>query len=192
MTDNQDRMAQALLAAKTEFDFLVQKRTFDVTDRERWRALANVIQAAIAHASAQPAQPASVAYELYERRARTADDAARAKAILTHDEYDLLLAATGFCAGNGGRSDPLRMDKAVALIWRLAAAPQPPSAMAQDAREQCVWSEDADGNWETGCGRMFVLNDGTPYDNEMGFCCYCGHSINQVSYGVAQESGDDR
>lgn len=48
-------------------------------------------------------------------------------------------------------------------------------------KDVCVWSEDDKGNWDTGCGNLFVLNDGTPYDNEMGFCCYCGHKIDQVA-----------
>ena len=56
----------------------------------------------------------------------------------------------------------------------------------------CVWSEDEDGNWDTGCGNMFVLTEGTPYDNEMGFCCYCGHKLDQETQenaAMAKESG---
>lgn len=40
--------------------------------------------------------------------------------------------------------------------------------------ESCVWKEDNDGNWETACGGLFVIETGTPTDNGMDFCCYCG------------------
>ncbi len=43
----------------------------------------------------------------------------------------------------------------------------------------CVWSEDSDGNWESGCGEMFVFNDGTPKENKMKFCCYCGSLLEE-------------
>lgn len=41
----------------------------------------------------------------------------------------------------------------------------------------CVWKRDEDGNWHTGCGGMFVLDEGTPGDNSMAFCCYCGKPL---------------
>lgn len=53
------------------------------------------------------------------------------------------------------------------------------------ASMQCIWAEDNDGNWDTGCGNMFVLTEGTPFDNEMGFCCYCGHKLDQVTQQAA-------
>lgn len=54
-----DKLVQALLAANAEFDFLCQKRTFDITDRERWLALSNVMQSAVAAHESARAQPAS-------------------------------------------------------------------------------------------------------------------------------------
>ena len=44
-------------------------------------------------------------------------------------------------------------------------------------REECVWKQDEDGVWETGCHNMFVLNDGTPKDNDMKYCPYCGKIV---------------
>lgn len=41
----------------------------------------------------------------------------------------------------------------------------------------CKWTRDEDGNWETGCGGMYVLIDGAPADNRMAFCCYCGKPL---------------
>ena len=43
----------------------------------------------------------------------------------------------------------------------------------------CLWSradEDTD-TWETACGHAFTLNDGTPTDNQIAFCCYCGREL---------------
>ena len=39
---------------------------------------------------------------------------------LTSDERDLIREAIGFCRGQIGRCDPVRMDRAAALIARLA------------------------------------------------------------------------
>ena len=47
------------------------------------------------------------------------------------------------------------------------------------SKEQCGWtreSEDSD-TWATGCGEYFTINEGTPKDNQMKFCCYCGKEI---------------
>lgn len=46
----------------------------------------------------------------------------------------------------------------------------------------CYWREDEDGNWHTGCGQTFVLNDGSPRDNRMRYCYHCGHRLRQRSY----------
>lgn len=44
------------------------------------------------------------------------------------------------------------------------------------ARWDCV--NESDNVWmctgDNGCGGEFILNDGTPIDNEMMFCPYCG------------------
>lgn len=43
----------------------------------------------------------------------------------------------------------------------------------------CVWSEEEDGNWDTGCGGMYSIITGTPEENEMKFCCYCGAKLRE-------------
>jgi hypothetical protein len=48
----------------------------------------------------------------------------------------------------------------------------------------CRWTEDVDGNWDTDCDNRFVLTDGTPGDNKMRFCCYCGRVLKQREYGA--------
>lgn len=46
----------------------------------------------------------------------------------------------------------------------------------------CVWTENEDGYWETKCGEEFILETGTPKENEMKFCCFCGKKLKQVVY----------
>ena len=55
---------------------------------------------------------------------------------------------------------------------------------------ECNWSnaegvnsEDSDTHWSTSCGEDFFLNDGTPEDNNMKYCCYCGKPIEQLVEG---------
>ena len=47
------------------------------------------------------------------------------------------------------------------------------------AIQPCNWWEE-DGAWTTGCARRFVLEAGTPSDNSMAYCCYCGSVIKEV------------
>ena len=45
-------------------------------------------------------------------------------------------------------------------------------------RPTCTWSEDEDGVWEcSACGGLWILNDGTPMENEMAYCPKCGTYI---------------
>lgn len=41
----------------------------------------------------------------------------------------------------------------------------------------CCWKEDSNGAWWTDCGNGFELMDGSPLDNGMKFCCYCGKRL---------------
>ena len=48
--------------------------------------------------------------------------------------------------------------------------------------ETCTWQQDGDsdsGFYGTSCKRYFDLNDGTPEDNKMAWCCYCGKKLAQ-------------
>ena len=39
----------------------------------------------------------------------------------------------------------------------------------------CEWTEDTnDGSWDAACGGKFCIENGTPADNNMTYCCYCG------------------
>jgi hypothetical protein len=51
-----------------------------------------------------------------------------------------------------------------------------------DAQKICTWKHDHDyeyDSWESGCGNLFVFNDGGPVDNGFAFCPYCGSELAQ-------------
>lgn len=58
-------------------------------------------------------------------------------------------------------------------------------ALAQQADPLCHWYQDGDSEsntWAAGCGRhrYFTLNEGTPTENDMMHCCYCGKQLVEV------------
>lgn len=61
-----------------------------------------------------------------------------------------------------------------------AAMPLIPALQSQDRKDTfCVWHNDpeTDNSWDTSCRQLFELYDGTPTENGMKFCCYCGGSL---------------
>lgn len=47
----------------------------------------------------------------------------------------------------------------------------------------CLWSRDGDyesDTWQTQCGHYFTIIEGTPMENDMLFCCYCGNSLEEL------------
>ena len=48
-------------------------------------------------------------------------------------------------------------------------------------RKYCEWREDKDGAWDTSCKNKFELTHGTPLDNQMTYCCYCGKPLGQIA-----------
>ena len=55
---------------------------------------------------------------------------------------------------------------------------------------KCGWFEDHYG-WETGCGHRFEINDGTPFENDMRYCPFCGSPIDQHTADDLQEESSD-
>jgi hypothetical protein len=47
----------------------------------------------------------------------------------------------------------------------------------------CQWEESLDDVWETSCGRIFSLTDGSPAENDMRFCYHCGKTLVVVKTG---------
>ena len=58
------------------------------------------------------------------------------------------------------------------------------AALAEPVQEPdtCTWQQDGDntsGAYGTSCRHYFHLEDGTPEDNKMKWCCYCGKRLAQ-------------
>ena len=43
----------------------------------------------------------------------------------------------------------------------------------------CRWTEDEDAVWNTDCGRRWEFTNGTPRDNKVTFCAFCGRKLTQ-------------
>lgn len=51
-----------------------------------------------------------------------------------------------------------------------------------DASENvCAWVENGDFGWKSSCGGEFYFEDGTPSDNGLRFCLYCGNPSVEIS-----------
>ena len=53
--------------------------------------------------------------------------------------------------------------------------------------KQCEWSENEDGQWETGCGRMFEFSEAGPEENRPVFCFNCGKPIHPVRWASKED-----
>lgn len=51
----------------------------------------------------------------------------------------------------------------------------------------CTWTEDDLGVSQTTCGNSFALDSGSPGENGMKFCCYCGKELRAPD---AQQPGE--
>ena len=66
-------------------------------------------------------------------------------------------------------------DVPLGIVDRLNAAIAKAGGTALRTPDRCQWVEDE--AWATACGGYFQLEAGTPVDNEMVFCPYCGRPI---------------
>lgn len=49
---------------------------------------------------------------------------------------------------------------------------------AVEAKGTCAWKYDENSEvWETSCDNLYCIIDGTPTENKMKFCTYCGKQI---------------
>ena len=57
----------------------------------------------------------------------------------------------------------------------------------------CTWrNEDSYTNvWETDCGHTFLINEDTPLENNMRFCCFCGEAIAEITVTEDEDEDDD-
>ena len=55
-------------------------------------------------------------------------------------------------------------------------------AVLAAAPEVCEWDEDSCGLWNSDCDHIFELNDGTPTENDMKFCFWCGRRLKEHKF----------
>jgi hypothetical protein len=53
--------------------------------------------------------------------------------------------------------------------------------------KKCVWKEDSDIGWHTDCGEIYCIIDGTPEENKMKFCPFCGAELIQETEKFERE-----
>ena len=42
----------------------------------------------------------------------------------------------------------------------------------------CTWTQDdLDDSWDTSCGEKYTIMEGTPVENKMAYCPFCGGKI---------------
>lgn len=80
-------------------------------------------------------------------------------------------------------SDSYHFDRTLAFVLKEAAQ----AICKTEGRESvCRWCYDEHCDcWETDCGESFWLTDGTPKDNQMQYCPYCGGRLRAIH--VAEE-----
>ncbi len=71
-------------------------------------------------------------------------------------------------------------DVPIGIVDRLNAAIAKAGGSALRTPDRCQWTEDSEA-WATGCGGYFQTDVGTPANNQMLFCCYCGRHITTES-----------
>lgn len=58
----------------------------------------------------------------------------------------------------------------------------------------CTWiqEENQDSNtWSTSCGREWELTDGTPMENDIQYCVFCGRSVRTVDGSDQDDEAED-
>lgn len=56
------------------------------------------------------------------------------------------------------------------------------AVVSEPTPNDCNWTQDWEGNWETECGNVAVVGDGAPHENDMRFCWYCGGRLVEVPF----------
>lgn len=58
--------------------------------------------------------------------------------------------------------------------------------------DTCEWREDDPNTdlWETECGKAYGINEGSPTENRMNFCCFCGKKIAESRKSEDEDDGE--
>ncbi|WP_252178360.1 hypothetical protein [Endozoicomonas sp. 4G] len=50
-----------------------------------------------------------------------------------------------------------------------------------DREATCTWTDDPEGIWHTDCGEAFEVHAGSPGQNGLRYCCFCGRKLAEGS-----------
>ena len=81
----------------------------------------------------------------------------------------------------------LQGSQAVIDLYRVCGALATRVQKLEDRAASCQWKADDNGDWHTDCGEIFVIVNGSPLENSMKFCCYCGKRLDEVPYEEPEE-----
>ena len=60
-------------------------------------------------------------------------------------------------------------------------------------KNKCVWEEDADGNWNSACGKHWVFAEWvSPKESGMNYCPVCGQELGEKRRLRRRGSDEDR
>ena len=56
--------------------------------------------------------------------------------------------------------------------------------MSNEIKKICVWSQDSECSdiWLSSCKNAFTLIEGTPKENKVQFCMFCGRPVQEVVF----------
>lgn len=83
---------------------------------------------------------------------------------------------SGMLREHVAKGDPLDVGNFAMMLWCRGGSTNETQA---ERPPTCRWSRADDDTdvWETTCGKAFTIIDGSPADNQMAFCCYCGREL---------------
>lgn len=55
--------------------------------------------------------------------------------------------------------------------------------------DKCKWvfEGEYDGHWSTSCAHKYIIMEGTPEENNMKYCTFCGNEIEQIEEARGEE-----
>ena len=126
----------------------------------------NALRAALAQ-QAEPVEPVEPVAWVASKDGRVIyDDASK---------DDSLLRVSG-----DFENDEQRISYAKQIVDKLNAAPAQQAEPVKQVKT-CAWRANLDAIYETECGNLHIVNDGTLEENGMKYCCYCGKEIEDES-----------
>lgn len=80
------------------------------------------------------------------------------------------------------RADCAEVQKALCHKSHIETAKQLQAELGEAKKQQtCKWTPneayDSDYCWETECGKAYSILEGTPMENDMKFCVFCGGKL---------------